>query len=218
MYSPEKSSSRHGSTRWYPRSIFKFYRKVAAGLLVLALFGIMPADAEAGLGHHHSCALTTSGGVKCWGNNGNGQLGDGTLTDRTTPVDVLASPGVPLSGVAQISVGYLHTCALTTSGGAKCWGRNDYGQLGDGTSTDRTTRIGRRGLEFGRSGRPTRGICEHPGGGHGRRYDEHQRCCPVHHHRRGKQLDAYASDASAPTQREKHHHFRQHCDGEQTAG
>ena len=89
-------------------------------------------------GEAHACALTTAGGVKCWGYNGYGQLGDGTTADRRSPVDVSGLEG----GVEAIAAGgYGHTCALTTAGEVKCWGRNSSGQLGDGTSTERRTPV-----------------------------------------------------------------------------
>jgi alpha-tubulin suppressor-like RCC1 family protein len=86
-------------------------------------------------GEAHSCALTVGGGVKCWGRNRNGQLGDGTTEDRSTPVDVVGLTG----GVEAIAVGQSHTCALMTEGGVKCWGANYSGQLGDGTTENRNT-------------------------------------------------------------------------------
>lgn len=96
-------------------------------------------------GASHSCALTTGGGVKCWGANGNGRLGDGSETDRLTAVDVLGLG----SGVIAITVGDAHSCALTNAGAVKCWGENTSGTLGDGTETHRPTAVNVSGLTSG---------------------------------------------------------------------
>jgi alpha-tubulin suppressor-like RCC1 family protein len=66
----------------------------------------------------HVCAVTPAHGVKCWGYNEEGQLGDGTTTSTTAPVDVVGLT----SGVACVAAGEVHTCALMTSGAVKCWG------------------------------------------------------------------------------------------------
>ena len=85
-------------------------------------------------GAESTCVLTTAGGVKCWGWNGYGQLGDGTTTNRTLPVDVIGLT----SGVKFISAGYASTCAVLDDGRVKCWGDNRWGQLGDGTNSNRS--------------------------------------------------------------------------------
>lgn len=88
--------------------------------------------AKIDVGDYHSCAITTSGGVKCWGQNTYGQLGNGTNTASSIPVDVSGLT----SGVTNLAVGSFHTCAILTSGAVKCWGSNTNGQLGNGTTTN----------------------------------------------------------------------------------
>jgi alpha-tubulin suppressor-like RCC1 family protein len=91
-------------------------------------------------GGFHACALA-SGTVWCWGANDDGQLGDGTTTERHWAVHVQTDTDpnvdVPLSGVVTIAAGHSHTCALLGDGRVMCWGANGAGQLGDGTTTGR---------------------------------------------------------------------------------
>ena len=96
------------------------------------------------------CALTLEGGAKCWGANDTGQLGDGTITNtppngKTIPVDVFGLE----TGVSSIAVGQDHVCALTSSGAVKCWGDNEAGELGDGTTIQRLTPVDVTGLTSG---------------------------------------------------------------------
>lgn len=108
----------------------------------VAVTGLTDARKVA-LGTDHSCALTGSGGVMCWGGNDSGQLGDGTKTDRSTPVTVATR------GAAQLAAAWVHTCLVSTKGGVACWGRNQWGQLGDGTKTNRTRPVAVSGLGVG---------------------------------------------------------------------
>ena len=93
------------------------------------------------LGHEDSCAVVAGGEVRCWGDNGSGQLGDGTTERRLTPVEV-----VGLSGVTDLANGAFHSCAVVAGGEVRCWGSNIFGQLGDGTTEDRLTPVAVPGL------------------------------------------------------------------------
>ena len=99
--------------------------------------GLGSGIAAIATGSGHTCALATGGGVKCWGLNHMGQLGDGTDASQLTPVDVSGLG----SGVTAHTAGEEHACALVTGGTLRCWGNNEWGQLGDGTQTDRLTPV-----------------------------------------------------------------------------
>jgi alpha-tubulin suppressor-like RCC1 family protein len=87
---------------------------------------------------HHTCALDSTGAAYCWGLNDQGQLGDGSTTTSNTAVAVDMS-GLPTgTKFADIRLGYRHTCAQTANGRTYCWGGNDRGQLGDGSTTSRS--------------------------------------------------------------------------------
>ena len=91
---------------------------------------------EISLGNPHSCALLGEGGVKCWGSQSFGVLGNGLISQSPQffPVDVLAKFGSSghLSGVVQLFTGGLHNCGLLPAGGVQCWGAGGYGSLGNG--------------------------------------------------------------------------------------
>jgi alpha-tubulin suppressor-like RCC1 family protein len=94
-------------------------------------------------GGGYTCALLSTGGVKCWGDNTDGRLGNGSASEpqnltepsSTTPVGVTGLS----SGVSAIATGYNVACALTLAGAVECWGGNENGELGNGTTMDKTT-------------------------------------------------------------------------------
>ncbi|MCI0859947.1 MAG: RCC1 repeat-containing protein, partial [Chloroflexi bacterium] len=96
-------------------------------------------------GSSHTCGLTEAGAVKCWGKNFDGQIGDGGTTGRRSPVNVVGLT----SGAISVGAGSNHTCAVTATGGVRCWGNNSDGQLGDGTTTDRRAPVDVVGLAEG---------------------------------------------------------------------
>lgn len=83
-------------------------------------------------GNAHTCALDNLGSIYCWGEGKWGQVGDSTLITRTTPVLVTLPGGLT---ALSISAGGWHTCAVASDQNAYCWGFNEYGQVGSGTSS-----------------------------------------------------------------------------------
>ncbi len=84
-------------------------------------------------GYKHSCGLSQTGAILCWGDNSNGQLGNGGGASSNVPV---TAGGLEF---VAVTAGYSHTCGLQASGDVYCWGRNDLGQLGIGNTTSQGT-------------------------------------------------------------------------------
>ena len=84
-------------------------------------------------GRLHACGLTAEGGVMCWGRNTKGQLGNGTSASSVGLSGPRAVVGLS-TGVTEIVAGDAYSCAVTTAGRVKCWGDNQFGQLGNGTT------------------------------------------------------------------------------------
>src|SRR2546426_11160538 len=101
-----------------------------------------PTFTAVSAGGRHTCGVTAAGAAYCWGTNGSGQLGDGTTTDRSSPAMVgggVRFTGVSAAGSQGADDG--HTCGVTTAGAVYCWGMNDYGQLGDGSTTNESSPV-----------------------------------------------------------------------------
>lgn len=93
--------------------------------------------AEIGAGNMSSCARKTDGTLWCWGSGTFGKLGNGSNTKALSPVWVEAGPGA----VVRIAIAENYGCALDTAGAMWCWGQNNKGQLGNGTTTDASTPV-----------------------------------------------------------------------------
>lgn len=114
-----------------------FVRILPLALALLA-FAASPAAAtpvatDVSAGRTHTCAVIDAG-AWCWGANDLGQLGDGTQTDRSIPTKVAFSAPEPV--ITQISAGWAMTCALDSTGKVWCWGRGNFGALGNGQTGD----------------------------------------------------------------------------------
>lgn len=100
--------------------------------------GLADATFLGGSSGSHYCAIVAGGGVKCWGGNGSGQLGDGTsgaAASKPSPVAVCApgstaTPCAPMTGATFVAGGDKHTCAALAGGKVACWGSNARGELG----------------------------------------------------------------------------------------
>jgi alpha-tubulin suppressor-like RCC1 family protein len=90
----------------------------------------LPPVVQISAGQYQACAIDQSSNAWCWGDNNDGQVGDGTKVNRLTPVAVHG--GLKFS---QISAGAMFTCGITVSGAVYCWGNNTHGELGNGTTT-----------------------------------------------------------------------------------
>ncbi|MEN9579939.1 MAG: hypothetical protein RJA70_2948 [Pseudomonadota bacterium] len=115
--------------------------------------GPTPAVSELVSGVNHTCALRTDGAVKCWGDNVAGQLGLGDANDRGDEAGEMGDdlPEVNLGSgrtAAALAAGGAHTCALLDDGALKCWGDNQYGQLGLGDTESRGDNPGEMGDEL----------------------------------------------------------------------
>ncbi len=97
---------------------------------------------DAAMGAYHTCVLRSDATVTCWGGNSNGQLGDGSTTNRQYPSTTV----VGLTSVVQVVSGWAFSCARASGGTVWCWGANTSGQLGNGTWTDSSVPVQVSGL------------------------------------------------------------------------
>lgn len=98
------------------------------------------------LGEQHTCAVLADGTARCWGRNDYGQVGAGFVSPFETPFVSTPTQVIGLSNVVSMSASAATTCAVLADGTARCWGWNAYGQLGDGSTTDRTSPVQVSGL------------------------------------------------------------------------
>ena len=117
----------------------------AYSLAPVAVDGLADGVSALVAGSDHTCVVMLAGGIRCWGANESGQLGDSSLLNRSVPVDIVGLP----DDVTALAAGFAHTCALTSQGQVMCWGDNSYGQLGDGTTAVHIAPVIVQGLDIG---------------------------------------------------------------------
>jgi hypothetical protein len=100
-------------------------RFVATGSFTDATTGRL-SNATLAAGGNHTCAIVRNGSVRCWGQDGAGQLGDGGTTELFIGMPV---PVAGISNATSLAGGFQHACAVQADGGARCWGRGTEGQL-----------------------------------------------------------------------------------------
>jgi alpha-tubulin suppressor-like RCC1 family protein len=111
----------------------------------VGVIGLSSGVSRVAAGYEATCALHGQGQTSCWGNSQYGELGGGQFGNRLEPVNITNW----LGPVSQISQPDVHNCAVTLAGGVKCWGYNNFGELGNGTRTTSSTPVDVVGLDHG---------------------------------------------------------------------
>ena len=117
---------------------------------VWGIDGLTPSTTAVSItaGFLHSCALMANGTITCWGYNWKGQLGDGTTTDKHVPTQVEIIDGITEANTAvSVHLHFYHSCAAMADGTATCWGENNYGQLGNNSTTNSTVPVRVSGID-----------------------------------------------------------------------
>lgn len=127
--------------------VASYMDKLGRRVFTIIVAGVALDVTKISAGREYTCAVTVTGGAKCWGYGSSGQLGDDGPNKvwSAVPVDVYGLQ----SGVDSIEVGWEHTCAVTTGGAVKCWGKNDYGQLGNNSTVTSRVPVDVEGLQSG---------------------------------------------------------------------
>lgn len=125
---------------------FNLLRSLGTGSTVnspvpIPVVGLSNAIGISSMGFH-TCAVLDDGAVKCWGYNERGQIGNGSTYGGGVDLATVSE----IDNAAAIEVGFSHTCALLDDGTVSCWGYNNWGQLGNGSTTDSTTPVAVSGL------------------------------------------------------------------------